>query len=234
MKFADTRHGKFYYFNSDDIGRRIAAGEFFDEHLKPYMDRLSDGDTLVDIGANIGFFTVYAALFRKAQVYAFEASGPVFDLLEKNVEANGLQESVHLKMRALYDRRLWLKLNPAWRECPVLPDGTLDYENCPNSGGLSLVPGADEGIFSAVPLDDFSFEKVNLIKVDTQGADLRVLVGGRKTIDRFRPPVIFEFEDAGGGRNASGDSMAGFISFFSELGYQVKEIAGTDCIAEPI
>jgi FkbM family methyltransferase len=240
MALAETKYGKFFYFQPDDIGRRIAAGEFFDVHLKPYMDQLVEGDTLIDVGANIGFFTIYAALVRRSKVVAFEASEKVFNILRQNVEANGVQHLVLANRFAVYDRKRWLKRNPNWTACPVLSDGTLDYENCPNSGGLSLVADDDsiEGIYPAIAIDDLPWtEPVKLLKVDTQGADFRVLAGARRTIERWRPIICFEFEHDGSGKNASGDSLEDFLLFFDGLNYRVKKIADMMCsqdyVAEP-
>lgn len=65
------------------------------EWLHPQMDILGPGLTLIDVGASIGFFTIYAAK-RGAKVYAFEPSTEVFDLLKRNVEVNGVSENVTL------------------------------------------------------------------------------------------------------------------------------------------
>lgn len=222
MAFADTKHGKFFYFEPDDIGRRIAAGEFFDAHLRPYIEALGAGSVFVDVGANIGFFTVYAALYRGATVHAFEPSPAVFGLLAKNVDVNGIRGKVQLHQVALYDRETELMVNPEWQR--VLPD----YEHCGNSGGLSLIRrDVPEGlVFAAKPLDSFALDSVALIKTDTQGADLRVLVGARKTIEYLRPIVCFEFEHNGCGCNASGDTLGDFMKYFAELNYDVKPIGG--------
>ena len=231
MALAETAYGRFFYFQPDDIGRRIAAGEFFDSHLRPYMDDLNMGDVLVDVGANIGFFSIYAALKRQASVVAFEASPQVFLLLKKNVEENLLQDSIKLWNVALYDRETRLKINPEWKDWVASSDGQINYEESPNSGGLSLVPDS-EGQFLAKPLDAFEIEKVSLLKVDTQGADLRVLVGAKNTIQRCRPTICFEFEHNGCGRNASGDSLDDFRRFLDKLDYRVSP-AGPDYVARP-
>jgi hypothetical protein len=110
-------------------------------------------------------------------------------------------------------------LNPEWNHWVAKGNGDIDYERSPNSGGLSLIPG--KGRWHAFPLDHFNIQKCNLIKVDTQGSDLRVLKGGAQTIDRCRPKVIFEFEHNGSGRNASGDTLEDCKFFFSRMGYIV-------------
>ena len=216
MKFAETSFGRFHYFDNCDIGRRIAAGEFFDAHLQPYMELLCGGDVLVDVGANIGFFTVLVGR-QGARVEAFEASPQVADVLEMNVRENNLTELVSVHRLALYDGEKELGMNPACVD--------TDYELSANSGGLSLVPGKG---FAAKPLDSFHFEHITVLKIDTQGADLRVLMGARDTIVRCSPTICFEYEQAKGETcNASGDSLTDFLGFFSDLNYDVDKIADT-------
>lgn len=229
MKFAETAFGRFHYFDNCDIGRRIAGGEFFDEHLRPYMEALGEGDVLVDVGANIGFFTVLAGL-RGARVEAFEASQEVAKVLEMNVRENRLENLVTVYGLALYDGEKELGVNPA------CADRNLNYELSSNSGGLSLVPGKG---YKARTLDSFGFGKVNLLKIDTQGADLRVLIGAKDTILRCSPTVCFEYEQAQGETcNASGDSLSDFFGFFLGLHYRVAELLeteyGGDYVAVPV
>lgn len=234
MLFAETQYGKFHYFQSDDIGRRIAGGEFFDEHLKPYLDRLKEGDVFVDVGANIGFFSVYAAQ-RGAIVFAVEPAEDVIDVLSQNIVDNGVADRVTLICCALYDSTTELGINPDWKDWVPTADGKIDYEKSPNSGGLSLVKGTG---YKAYPLDQYRIPRISLLKIDTQGADLRVLLGASETIYRCRPVVCFEFEDGGTGKNASGDSLDDFMRFFAFRSYNVTKIHdgmhGSDFVAEPV
>lgn len=55
-----------------------------------WLDSLPDGDVLWDIGANVGAFTIYAAVRRKLRVVAFEPGAASFAALTRNIEINGL------------------------------------------------------------------------------------------------------------------------------------------------
>lgn len=216
MALAHTSHGSFYYFEPDVIGRTIAADVFWDYHFRPYIDTLEDGDVFVDVGANIGFFTIYAAR-KGCKVYSFECSEPVFDLLKRNVELNSVQDKVVLHDIALYDSVRFMKLNPEWEQ--------VDYETAPNSGGMSLVPviGHMSGdVVLAKALDEFAIPKVNLIKIDTQGADLGVLYGARETIKRCKPTILFEIEPIPARLHGHTDEM--YMQFMAEMNYTVHEL----------
>ena len=233
MRIAATQYGKFWYFSQDAIGQRISRGEFHDEFLRPYLDRLKLGDVFVDVGANIGFLSVYASK-RGATVHAYEPSREVAQLLMQNaVENDCLRFKVVAK--ALYDKKCRLGINKKWMA--VEHEDDIHYKDLPNSGGMSLVRN-DAGEFFAEPLDAYNFPKISLLKVDTQGADLRVLVGAVETIKRCQPTILFEFEDGGRGRNASGDGLVDFEAFLHQLDYRMTKINtgefGTDWVAEPM
>jgi len=224
MLTAKTEYGKFSYFDNDSIGQTIADGQFFDVHFKPYIDDLERGDVMVDVGANIGFFSVYTAL-RDVFVNAFEASSEVFQVLKKNIVENNVEEKVRAVNVALYDKPMHLGINPKWTDWIAKEGGEIDYSKMGNSGGLSLVPDENGKWFSRT-LDSFLFEKVDLIKVGTQGSDLRVLRGAKTTIGLFRPVICFEFEHDGSGVNASGDSLNDFQAFFFDWGYDMMCVGG--------
>lgn len=230
MALAQTQYGSFYYYAPDAIGQRIASGAFWDEHFKPYMDALGDG-VLVDIGSNIGFFTIYCAK-RGGWIWSFEASPEVFDLLKRNVEMNEVEINVRCENVPLYNEATTLILNPEWKDYKSQPDGKVDYEYSPNSGGMSLVPGSEGPyVLKSRTLDSYDLFKCNLIKIDTQGSDLKVLQGSVETIRKHRPIVCFEIEPF------SESYYDQFVQFFSKLNYSVTRLASgvynLDCVGVP-
>jgi len=234
MALAQSPYGKFWYYEPDCIGKEVARGIFVDEWLRSYMDGLHVDRVFIDIGASIGFYTVYMSK-RGVKVHAFEASPEVFDLLRRNVEMNQC-EGVSLYNEALFDseKELWLerKLN----NYPVTEDGKIDYEHTGNSAVLCLVPKeSGEQLpgynFVTRTLDSFKLD-AGLIKVDTQGADLRILHGAEKTIKKCRPVVLFEHEPEL--LKYHNDNFDGFIKFFDSLGYsKPRYLGGVDYVAVP-
>lgn len=59
-----------------------------------WIDRFGQGDTLFDIGANVGMYTIYAAVMRGCQVYAFEPEALNYAELNKNIYLNNLHGQV--------------------------------------------------------------------------------------------------------------------------------------------
>ena len=94
--------GEIYCLNAPEA--RAILHEICDDQL--YLQAgvsISAGDVVVDIGANIGVFTLYAAK-QGAQVHAYEPMPPTYAVLQQNVDAHGLGRLVHTRNIGLSDR----------------------------------------------------------------------------------------------------------------------------------
>jgi FkbM family methyltransferase len=133
---------------------------------------LRPGDCFVDIGANIGWYTLLAArrVGPSGRVIAFEPSAPVFDHLARHVQLNGFT-NVTLEKRAIADRTGQAVLSGASPENQGL--GSL----LP-AAAAAAAPGEDVDV---VRFDDYFADRrpgaVRLMKVDVEGAELLVLRG---------------------------------------------------------
>jgi FkbM family methyltransferase len=148
-----------------------ATTRFLARHLKA-------GGVFVDVGANSGYFSLLAAHYvgPSGLVFAFEPNPPVFDELTQHVTVNGLSSRVETGMCALSDT------SAASAPLFVSPS---------HSGFSSLVidgaPGADrfsEGLTVHVPtqrfddwLDGRTLERIDLMKIDVEGAEGQVVAG---------------------------------------------------------
>ena len=166
------------YHEMDPPGHSIH--DYICGHFRP-------GLVFVDVGAHVGHYTVRAAK-AGCTVYAVEANPESAAQLRLNLMANKL-EGVALWSVAAWDTYSVLEFNrdaayPAFRD-----------------GGSSLMPAPEDadragmGIWvAAVPLDRlmFGLPAVDLVKIDTEGADLRVLRGMVLSVAKFRPKLIIE------------------------------------------
>jgi FkbM family methyltransferase len=142
---------------------------------------LREGDTFVDVGANIGYFTLLAArtVGPRGRVVAFEPEPTNFEILERNVERNGFT-NVTLERRAVSDRS-----GPA----------TI-YTNPINLGAHTLYPfsyHAAEIPIEATSLDDYlegaELERL-VLKLDIEGAEGRVVHGAANVLARTPDCVL--------------------------------------------
>jgi hypothetical protein len=116
---------------------------------------------------------------------------------------------------------------PERQEIPVpMLDGQPDYGRISNAAALTFEPvGNEAGDVRAIALDELALEKVALFKVDTQGADLRVLQGAMDTIRRCRPTVLFEWERDLCSQH--GTTLEEYHAFFAALDYDVSMLHET-------
>jgi predicted RNA methylase len=94
--------GEIYCLNAPEA--RATLHEICDDQL--YLQAgvsIFAGDVVVDVGANIGVFTLYAAK-QGAHAYAYEPMPPTYAVLQQNVEAHRLGRLVHTRNIGLSDR----------------------------------------------------------------------------------------------------------------------------------
>lgn len=169
--------------------RLIRKGRFVPDEpeMRVISERVQPGDWLIDIGANIGYYTCHmsACAGPSGRVLAFEPILNTFALLAANVQAAGLN-NVTLINAAASDGTGVLHM-----EVPQLDTG-LDnlYEaHISNDGRHSVLSFA---------LDSMSLpHRISLIKIDAEGHDLQVLRGAERLIANSKPLLIVESPDKG-------------------------------------
>ena len=135
---------------------------------------LKPGDVFVDVGANIGYFTVVAAsvVGGQGQVFSFEPDPANFDLLVKNCEHNSLQSRVNAVQAGLsVDNRAG--------QLYLSEDNLGDHQIYPGEEArehldISLLNGGD---YLSAQLCRTGRKGIDLIKVDTQGSEFEVMAG---------------------------------------------------------
>lgn len=158
-------------------------GDSLEPELCHLQEFLASGDVFVDVGANVGVFTVKAAkeVGDAGVIIAIEPFVETALQLSKNVKANGFS-NVRVRNFCLgrETRQARLHLN----------------KSKPNS--FSLIPSGDVESVSVicVSLDDLcrweALERLDYLKIDAEGAEADVLAGAQETIRRFRPIVQVE------------------------------------------
>jgi len=84
----------FWYQENDKfIGQRVALGKYEEYETKLILKQIERNGVVVDVGANIGYYTLLMAQKAK-RVYAIEPEPVNFEILKKNVEENNLKNVV--------------------------------------------------------------------------------------------------------------------------------------------
>jgi len=175
----------------NDLSRQIYIGGCIDPNEFAFLDRfLRPGMTFLDIGANEGIYSVFAAkrVGSEGTVWAFEPSRRELARLQTNVDLNGLP--VRIFPVALADRKGSAELNVAGDEHAG--------QNTLGAFIYDIEPAGKETVDMA-RLDDLMAQnrlaRLDVIKADVEGAETPLFRGAIETLHRYRPILILEVLD---------------------------------------
>lgn len=179
--------------------------EFLRGHVSP-------GSSVIDVGANVGFFTSAFANWVSGggRVFAFEPEGENFRELARMLRGHARGGAVDAVRAAVADLE---------GEIPLAVNLSHPGDHRISDSG-EKVP--------CVTLDRFlagrGWPQVSLIKVDVQGAEMRVLRGAADTLSRCRPALFVEVAD--GTLRQMGSSAEELLARLDALGYRALRRAG--------
>lgn len=140
---------------------------------------LPEGGVFLDVGAHVGRWTLRLA-GQASKVIAVEANPETAMTLARNLDANRIT-NVTVVVAAAWDHYEQL--------------GLYDPNAHPRGGSTRCLPGVtDHPQTAGMPLDDLlgREERIDLIKLDVEGADLHALRGMRQTLARLSPVMFIE------------------------------------------
>ena len=179
--------------------RSVLHHGIIDGHELPFEDyfvrTIKPGDVFFDIGANVGFYSLLARDMGAA-VHAFEPTPSTFAVLAKNVS------DVTLVNKAMSD---------SGGKIPFLDMGIANGTN------TIMIKDKDAPTIQieSTTLDEYcesSGVRPTMLKIDTEGADMKIIRGGMKTLRKYRPTLVFETIDPD------------LIELVCSLGYSMKDI----------
>lgn len=175
------------------------------ERSKQFLDLLSEGDTVYDIGANHGYYTILSGLNIgcNGTVVAFEPHRPFYKSLEENINNNGINAKIHLEQAGVGNKNT---------EGEIYLEGRNPRLNEKESGQTSITT-----------IDTCNYPTPDVIKIDTEGYETQVLEGAEKTLRKNQPKLFLEVHD----RNTvaqMGGSWERIYNLLSNLGGQYYRI----------
>lgn len=209
FSLAKGRRGFLSYFKNDNtIGRSIAEyGEWAENEITFLKSLVPQDGTVVDIGSNIGTHAIaFSELVgERGVVLAFEPQRLVHQVLCSNIIFSG-QTNIYTYWCALSDHSGYLE------------EVEIDYrQSGQNFGAVFFRDHAERGFsYRTVPLrklDDFNLEKCDLIKIDAEGMEEKILAGSVQTIAAQRPIIYLEA--------AGWEWVQGMEKFFSTKDYSL-------------
>jgi FkbM family methyltransferase len=172
--------------NDKSIMGQILTNKTYEPHmLKTINDILPAGGTFIDVGANIGVISIFASLKAGAcgKILSIEASPTNYEYLKQNICMNSCENATAINMGV-------------WNE-----SAQMDFHYVSEVAGCSFfsTTGVSVGEIQSVTcntLDNIlsknKIEKINVIKIDVEGAELKALIGAKNTIQEFKPKILME------------------------------------------
>jgi len=219
---------------SSDIGRCVFVARCFEPNELFLLSRLlSPGGTFVDVGANIGLYTVAAARMvgPAGSVLAIEPSERERALLQRNLARNG-NTAAQIETRAVGERdgevaRLHLADIQHGGQNTL---GAVVYEN---------VRIVSDQLVNIATLDsilaDHGLSSVDVVKIDVEGGEHAVLMGASHLLASLRPIVMLELQDES--LAAQGSSANEVLATLAERHYAVfgyADAAGSASLLRPL
>jgi FkbM family methyltransferase len=171
---------------NDCVIQAIVNNQIWDNDVVSYIrDRITPNSMILDVGGNFGQMAV---LFSKmlsldGKVQTFEPDPFLYSVLCQNILQNNCTNVIFHNLAV-------------WNES----DKTLfypkaDFIKFESYGSYGIDPTATDGqLVNAITIDQLNLDPVRIIKLDIQGSELNALKGAVNTINKWKPLIIFEYE----------------------------------------
>jgi FkbM family methyltransferase len=218
--------GKMILDTNNELAQRIRCEESFEPAVRQEVQRIaSQGINVIDVGANIGYFTILASrlIGSDKRVFSFEPQARVVKQLRRNIEFNALG-NVEVFQFALSDTRGVATFN-------IPPDGDEAFGCLQVNGRFTVVETVE---VETRRLDDVFHDlgepKIGLIKLDAEGAELLILRGATRLLSaKNKPCLIFEANEVN--CRPFGYCVFDILRYVHSFGYRLRQLDQEDWIA---
>jgi FkbM family methyltransferase len=211
-------HGMPLLANIHDYGigtRLFLRGGYAPGRVSEIRGIVKEGDTVIDIGANIGYFTILLARLvgPEGKVYAFEPDPRNCHLLQRTVERNGWTHVI-VEQKAVSSKAGEFPLfqNRSWTSNALTPSEHVSTVNV-----------------QVVTLDDFlpTEQRISFVKMDMDGSEPLAIIGMSQLIQRSPGLRVLAEYEPGNLRRYLSDPLA-FITIAEQHGLKLTAILDTD------
>jgi FkbM family methyltransferase len=215
--------GHIIYVDQVDSLGLVSKGIYEPDETKLVNTLIKPGDIVIDLGANIGYFTLLFARLvgPNGKVYAFEPHPYSFSLLKKNIEINGYQ-NIEAIQKAASNQKGFLELYQD-------PFNNTDHRIYPQDGKTKQIQ------IETISLDEYFKELpyVNFMKIDTQGAEFLILSGMKKLLARS-PNIKMLLEFWPYGLKRIGNNAQDLLTIIKEAGFLIFDISNKEATIEEL
>lgn len=213
----DDFAGSFVLDSRSDLFRRLIINKHYESEFVHLILRYINPDRdALDIGANVGFYTIMLArILKQGKVISVEPTRNALKRLRRNLTINGLNQSVHIYDGVVSD-------SPGPRRIHTI-EGKEEY----SSLGEIVHPSALNEHSSVEEVNGITVDMLvrqtathpGFMKVDVEGAEHLVFSGARETLLNDRPIILSELSDTL--LKANGSSAESVIKIIKECNYDI-------------
>jgi FkbM family methyltransferase len=205
--------------NDQYIGRDLINNGSWEPHIRNILKSVcTNGMTVIDIGANIGTHTILMSKLvgKEGRVYAFEPTKNHIEILFHNLMINNCFNTTVYpygcgdKNEIMYADKRFLntKISENFGAITLKTDSSIDDEE-----------------IEIKSVDSFNFSKIDVIKIDAEGMENKVINGMKETIFKYKPTIIVEIHNP---------DLENMIKIFNSIDYSLRQIHYTwDYLALP-
>jgi FkbM family methyltransferase len=232
----ESRTGLRLYLDTRDIVLTpllALKGDWEPEVTHALRRVIRPGMTFIDVGANVGYFTLIAAqiLHGNGQIHSFEADPQMHQLLVDNINLNWFFEGVHAHQKAVYSEETNLRFH---KRLKYQANSSIAELTADELASINDVSESFE--VEALRLDHYIEQaaagRVDVIKIDVEGAEPRVFQGMAQTIEN-NPDLRIICEWSPSQLYQTGSSPTEFLAILRDYGFLIRTVEAPETILEP-
>jgi FkbM family methyltransferase len=201
------------------LGWHIGFFGSYEPELRDIMRTVLPVDgTAIDVGANTGWHSLLMARLvgPRGRVLAIEPNPSVREHLLRNVRLNQFAQ-IEVVSCALAESQGILDFIAPDADDPTSASGHVTLGDRAKSGSIRVEANTLDNIAVQKQLD-----RMDLLKIDAEGFEWPILQGSEETVARFRPYIIFEFDQAYAVHGREAPAL--FCEFFQRHGYRLYSV----------
>jgi len=176
----ETRKGIKFKLRKRSADKGIILEVFFEKTYAPKGFEIKEGDVVIDIGAHIGVFSLFASLYTKNKIFSFEPLPENFKLLNENIKLNKKNNIKTFNLAVCGDEK----------------SRYIFYDES-NTGGHSLFKKGSRKIkIKCIKLENIfkklKIERCNFLKIDCEGCEYEILTKADKEVFKKIDKIVME------------------------------------------
>lgn len=211
---------KFFCELNEHISSQIFWFGYHSRDELLYLDKiLKSNMVFIDVGANRGEFTIFAAKrLENGKIISFEPVTKMFKELKRNVDLNNFK-NIKIIKKGAGDKK---------QQISIYGTSNKFFDNTINEGLFTVYKSADCNKFlekiDVVVMDEILSKenRIDIIKIDIEGGELPALMGAENIIKKFKPIIILEICDKN--LKAAGYNSKNLLNFLKKYNYKFELI----------